>query len=527
MAKASDAGGVAARKGFEYQDHIAASYLIEMLYGGITQVECETTDDITVVWKDSTGDFTEYIQVKTTEGDKKWTIKELCAKATTHSIYTSSFDHDKTAGATIKFKIVSSRDIAKALSILSLDTKNRNAADETKLAKSITTSSKKYASPAGNDADFWVKNATWEVQGKLQSVETTNKKNLLQVAEKYGVNPTSSQNDAMYAELVKKAYDAGNASRITAAGTKIILYKDLIDWWTKELEKVRATISLNEKPYLKSVAPFLVEFHAITSADLKNAFKALEAGYDAKKWRSKELAEHMIEWLPEIALKASELSVLNHTNFKQYSAKARKAVKNYFPNAGEELVSDILLHICIRQTFGSEPIACKVFYVSKPSGSKSFPNAHIVRLGSDVDLWLGKSKIIYLSDFETGIIELMHTLKDYLDRDFLKEERQIIIDLKESQHLLPSDIDRLLLKNTPVDEFLKRICIPLLVLYDSPHLKAGFVDEYLKHLIAEVESNYNTLLSNLPATLTQIKIHVFTLPFDDTKKLIDNFNALI
>lgn len=48
----SDAGAVAARVGFKYQDHVAAHFVLKMIGDRrILQVECETSDDITVVHK--------------------------------------------------------------------------------------------------------------------------------------------------------------------------------------------------------------------------------------------------------------------------------------------------------------------------------------------------------------------------------------------------------------------------------------------------------------------------------------------
>ncbi|NEJ83025.1 DUF4297 domain-containing protein, partial [Rhizobium leguminosarum] len=48
---ASDAGGVKARQGFTFQDHIAASFLLALLSDpALLQVECETGDDIALRW---------------------------------------------------------------------------------------------------------------------------------------------------------------------------------------------------------------------------------------------------------------------------------------------------------------------------------------------------------------------------------------------------------------------------------------------------------------------------------------------
>ena len=80
-ASASNAGGVAGRRGQKYQDHVAASFVIEMLDApALLQVECETADDITVRWIIDGAKVNEYVQVKTTDGEQKWTVTELTTR---------------------------------------------------------------------------------------------------------------------------------------------------------------------------------------------------------------------------------------------------------------------------------------------------------------------------------------------------------------------------------------------------------------------------------------------------------------
>src|SRR5580698_750973 len=75
---ASDAGGVAARHGFKYQEHVAAQFVLAMIADErLICVECETADDILLIWNDSSNEFSEYVQVKTTENDKKWSQAEI------------------------------------------------------------------------------------------------------------------------------------------------------------------------------------------------------------------------------------------------------------------------------------------------------------------------------------------------------------------------------------------------------------------------------------------------------------------
>lgn len=73
----SNSGGVGAKKGFLFQDYVAALYVTEMLRDKrIKGVCCEVKDDVDIIYEN----HVRFIQIKTTDGDKKWSAKELCLR---------------------------------------------------------------------------------------------------------------------------------------------------------------------------------------------------------------------------------------------------------------------------------------------------------------------------------------------------------------------------------------------------------------------------------------------------------------
>lgn len=75
----SDSGGPAALKGFTYQNFAAAYYVLTMLRDkSLLSVRCEVVDDIDLIYDN----YIEYIQVKTTDSDSKWTVKEFAEAST-------------------------------------------------------------------------------------------------------------------------------------------------------------------------------------------------------------------------------------------------------------------------------------------------------------------------------------------------------------------------------------------------------------------------------------------------------------
>jgi hypothetical protein len=60
-----DISGRHARNGFEYQDHVSATFCLEMmLHPELKEVWPETHDDITLFWRDSSDVRVEFVQVK-------------------------------------------------------------------------------------------------------------------------------------------------------------------------------------------------------------------------------------------------------------------------------------------------------------------------------------------------------------------------------------------------------------------------------------------------------------------------------
>ena len=88
------------------------------------------------------------------------------------------------------------------------------------------------------------------------------------------------------------------------------------------------------------------------------------AGYERSEWRAEQLADHVMDWLPEFALNYAELRSVQPGNMTQLMREAAEKVyqSDKFKNRGE--FGEVFLHIAIRQVFGSLPAISKIFYKS-------------------------------------------------------------------------------------------------------------------------------------------------------------------
>ena len=526
----SDAGGPAARQGFKYQDHVAVSFIFRMLRdSNYSQVECETADDIVAVFQCAGRIVNEYIQVKTTESDGKWNLKEITALDGTKansSLLHKSLKCDVRPGIA-RFRIVTKRDVAKILEGFKKEIDKRVLPDiTTTRGVALRKKFKTVVSPQKRDFLYWAENFVWQVYGDVEALEAVNIKALSQLAEGLGNRPNFTQLKAIYEEFLEIADKAATASVKTAAASKIILRDPTLAYLRKLLDEADDKSTATSKPYKKRPDPFLVEFHANTKEGLLHSFSGFDVRYALKKWRHENYAKHLIEWLPEFSLKASEIvNILAH-NAETILARSISTFSDS-ELSRDRLIAELILHSILRSRQNSEPVACKVFYKSAGKLSE-FGNAHIVQMpDQDDQLWLGLARLSKANDMDTTLEQIREILDETISETVLSAEREIIISLREPLHHQPKadSFNQALHRNSPVDDMLNILCFPILLTYDSAALSSGWLADYVDNLKIEIETHFSTFTSELPENIKQVKVLIFLVPMESIEHLTKAFNA--
>ncbi|GLO40970.1 hypothetical protein PPUN15366_26150 [Pseudomonas putida] len=525
----SNKGGPAARQGFKYQDHVAVSFIFKMLRDSTySQVECETADDIVAVFRHDGQSVNEYIQVKTTEDDKKWNWKEVVALENSKagsSLLHKSLKCDVRTGPA-RFRIVTKRDVATILEGFKTELRQRILPDTTTTrGAALFKQFKTFASPQGRNFLYWAENFVWQVYGDVDVLEAVNIKALSQLAESFGNRPNYTQLQAIYDDFLELADKAATANVKTDALSKIITRETALARLRGLLDEADDKSMATSKPYKKRPDPFLVEFHTSTDEGLLRSFSAFDVRYALRKWRCDGFAKHLIEWLPEFSLKASEIvNILAH-NAETIIARSVSAFSNNeLPR--DRLIAELILHAILRSRQNSEPVACKVFWKSAGKLSE-FGNAHIVQqAGQDDQLWLGLARLINAGDMDTTLEQICAVLDDTISETVLAAEREIIISLREPLHHQPKAeaFNQALHRNSSVDDMLNVLCFPILLTYDSDALSSGWMAEYVNNLKTEIHAHYSSLITQLPENIEQVKVMVFLVPMESIAMLIRAFN---
>src|SRR5215216_4352735 len=73
-------GGPTARAGLSYQDEVVVSLFLDMVADeSILRIHCETHDDVVVKRLMNGKEVVEYVQVKSNEPDKLWSVADMCS----------------------------------------------------------------------------------------------------------------------------------------------------------------------------------------------------------------------------------------------------------------------------------------------------------------------------------------------------------------------------------------------------------------------------------------------------------------
>lgn len=526
IAASSDAGGISARRGFRIQDHVAARLALEMLHDPtILRLECETGDDIVLRRSEAGTTIIEYIQVKTTQDDRKWSIKELTAREKGKegsSICEKSLLCDK-HHEFAWFRFVSTRDVVKSLQpFLTARSKRKDCRSINDLISNFSGKFKSVKSSSGRTLTDWATNLLWEVEGDEDALISRNINALLKLSGGVGVNPSYGTIEEVYHRLVDKVRTMADKPS-AMADEKIWDRQKCLEWWKSQVDSMRSLGYSNVKVYqISENSRFFSEICTLDEKAIYRALYAYDVEFDGDVWRRDELIDHLLDWLPEVALPPQTLANFDHLAARRLPREALKALDRRGPTDIPQLIAALILHAILRRHFNAEPIACRIFFLV--DGAMRASSAHIVQLPGGEEIWLGRSRLVTASSHETVINDVLKELETSLRKQVLTEERDIIIQLREPRHLRNDNLHDILSKTGKISELLKVIHLPILVAYDSRTLNSGFSPEYLDKLKIEVEDEYKRIKAKIGNGLKSIKISLFLVPIECASTLARDFN---
>lgn len=279
-------GGVVARQGFDFQDHVAAAFCLRMLReDALEEVWCETHDDITLLWNDGGTKRVEFVQVKNNQHNQLWSIALLCEREKDENgpkrcILEKSLDNDRIIEP-CDFRIVTSLGVKKELDPLRLPighlertTANANfkaLTDEVMTTKRCGASQ----SPAKHDAAFWLARTFWDVRGTNHDLKAANMCLLDEILAAQGVTLALDQRAEIYAGILGRVFEAGKADWMPEADFKKLRQSTLREWVNNKIKKTKANPTSTAAVILKEkfTKASLSSDYLATAKQLRRSYK--------------------------------------------------------------------------------------------------------------------------------------------------------------------------------------------------------------------------------------------------------------
>ena len=257
----------------------------------------------------------------------------------------------------------------------------------------------------------------------------------------------------------------------------------------------------------------------VHKVDIHPGLSALCVGYERGEWRQDQFVQHAMEWLPEFALKGSELEGIDSANMIQMIRNAAKNIyaSEKFQKRGE--FGELFLHIAKRQIFNSIPAVSKIYYkTARNETVKGFDSVHIVEAEDGLELWLGEVK--FYKDLKRAVADVVKELQDHTETDYLRDEFNLILNKIDKSWLHYDTVKKLLSPNTSLDEVFKRACIPVMLTYESDAINSCTAcdEKYIELFLQEAMSGHKLFASK--ALPTDIRIHLFLFPLASKPDLI-------
>jgi hypothetical protein len=246
---------------------------------------------------------------------------------------------------------------------------------------------------------------------------------------------------------------------------------------------------------------------------------ALCVGYERGEWRENGFSDHVMEWIPEFALKEAELKGVDSGNMVKLMRKAASIIykSNKFKNRGE--FGEIFLHIALRQIFNSVPVISKIYYKSSKNDTvKGFDCVHVVENDEDLELWIGEVK--FYKSLDSAIKDVVAEIASHTDTDYLRDEFILIANKLDESSVHGKEVLKLLSPSTSLDEVFDRACIPVLLTYESAVVNdfEKCSKEYCARFELEIREAYKKFSKcHLPE---EIYIHLILLPIRSKENLV-------
>lgn len=262
--------------------------------------------------------------------------------------------------------------------------------------------------------------------------------------------------------------------------------------------------------------------------EAKRGYTSIHCDYQEGQWNYEQFMSWIKKHIPEYALSPQEISAIkaNPTQFFEAVERASRMVygsKAKTKRRGE--IGEIILHGLIYDIYGTRPVISKVFLKTARNDTvKGFDCVHSLANEDTLEsLWLGEAK--FYKDVGSAISEAIDSIKTLTANMQLRNEFMVITNtIGHDQDPIVKQVKALLHESVSLDQIKPKICVPVLITYESPTVQGSTTisEEFIEALNKEVKAHIDKFIE--ASNGLDVDIHVFMFSLNQKQALVDEFD---
>lgn len=250
------------------------------------------------------------------------------------------------------------------------------------------------------------------------------------------------------------------------------------------------------------------------------------AGFENGEWRGQRLADNLFNCIPDFCLSYSEVHEVDSAEWMDKLRKSVTMIYNSpkYKSRGE--FGELLLHYILKDFYKTIPAISKMYFKDGPNETvKGFDAVHVIENDEGLlDLWLGEVK--FYKDASQAIKDVIPEIEEHFAHDYLRTEFIAITNKLDKESPFYEKLSQLISPNTSLDEIFERICVPVLITFNSKvidkHVK--YTNAYKEEMKTEMEKYFNQFESQFEKLGIDIEVHLFLLPLKTKETFVQMLN---
>lgn len=250
------------------------------------------------------------------------------------------------------------------------------------------------------------------------------------------------------------------------------------------------------------------------------------AGFENGEWRGQRLADNLFNCIPDFCLSYSEVHEVDSTEWMDKLRKSVAMIYNSpkYKSRGE--FGELLLHYILKDFYKTIPAISKMYFKDGPNETvKGFDAVHVIENDEGLlDLWLGEVK--FYKNASQAIKDVIPEIEEHFAYDYLRTEFIAITNKLDKESPFYEKLSQLISPDTSLDEIFERICVPVLITFNSKvidkHVK--YTDAYKEEMRTEMEKYFNQFETQFEKLGIDIEVHLFLLPLKTKETFVQMLN---